>query len=537
MIKVNSTAIPSLLCDFYKTAHKDQYKTGTTLIYSTWTPRSNKHLDSCDRIVQFGLQGFIKKYLVNYFNTAFFNREEEEVVREYVTFIKRTLGQVVSGEHIRELHKLGYLPILIKAIPEGKSVLPKVPTFTIHNTHSKFFWVTNYLETLLSTSLWQPSTSASIARQYRKVLTQYGVETCDDLSHVDFQAHDFSMRGMSSLESAETSGAGHLTCFTGTDTIPAINYVEAYYPSATHQLVGTSIPATEHSVMCSHGQDELETFRFLIEDVYPSGYVSIVSDTWDFWKNIEETLPKLKDKIMARDGKVVIRPDSGDPVDILIGTEIIRSWDMLDAFHGEGYFFNPEGKVVKVVKSKDDDYEMLVLEDDRTVEQKGLIEALWDIFGGNTNSKGYRVLDSHIGAIYGDSITLPRAKHILYGLKRKRFASSNIVFGVGSYTYQYLTRDSLGFAMKATYAIIEGQEKHLFKDPKTDDGTKRSQRGLVSVIENGSKVIDGLYSDSPELLNSELKTVFVNGDLVQSYLWEEVKENIKLEIEKELANA
>lgn len=533
MNKINATAIPTLLCDFYKTAHKDQYKPNTSLIYSTWTPRSNQHLQKVDRVVQFGLQAFIKKYLMSYFDEAFFKRAEDEVVTEYVEFIKRTLGTDVTGEHIRELHQLGYLPIRIKAIPEGKSTAIRVPLLTIENTNSKFFWITNYLETLLSTSLWQPSTSASIARQYRKLLTAYGLATCDDLSHVQFQAHDFSMRGMSSLESAETSGAGHLTSFLGTDTIPAINYVEAYYPT-NGQLVGSSIPATEHSVMCSHGMNELETFRFLIEDVYPKGFVSIVSDTWDFWKNIEETLPALKDKIMTRDGKVVIRPDSGDPVSILVGTVPVRNLELVQALEeGSGYFLK-DGKVVKITKATGE--EPKISPDDRTSEEKGLIECLWEIFGGYTNEKSYRVLDSHIGAIYGDSITLQRAEQILHGLQSKKFASSNITFGVGSFTYQYLTRDSLGFAMKATYAIIEGKETHLFKDPKTDNGTKKSQKGLVAVLDNGSAVVDGLYQDSPELNQSELETVFDNGELLKVFTWEEVKENIQYEIEQELEN-
>lgn len=531
MSKMHSTAVATLLCDFYKTAHRHQYKPGTQAIYSTWTPRSNKHLPQVTRIVQFGLQGFIKKYLLDFFEVNFFQRNKEEVIKEYQDFIWRTLGIHDDASHLSDLHDFGHLPVTISAIPEGRSVKPGVPMVTVFNTHPKFYWLTNYLETLMSTCLWQPMTSASIAREYLKLMNEFALKTCDDTSHVDFQCHDFSMRGMSSLESAEISGAGHLTSFMGTDTIPAIHYAEHYYGS--DGMVGTSIPATEHSVMCSHAsdtRDELETFRFLIEDVYPKGFVSIVSDTWDFWKNVDEVLPALKDKILARDGKVVIRPDSGDPVDILVGTTNVRKADLLPAFIGEGYFDLPEAGIVKVRKTELDVKSMELLRDDRTSEEIGLIERLWEIFGGTVNSKGYKVLNPKIGAIYGDSINLSRAQAILEGLERKGFASSNVVFGVGSFTYQYLTRDSLGFAMKATYAIIDGEEKFLFKDPKTDDGTKRSQRGLVAVMDNGSTCVDGLSSSSTELDNSELVPVFVDGELIADYSFDEVRKNVADEI-------
>lgn len=491
---IKDYSIPSLLCDFYKVGHKDQYVKGTTKIYSTWTPRSNKYFPRTNRVVLFGLQGFIKKYLIEYFNDNFFNESEDTVVYQYVHFIKEHLGTETTGEHIRALHKLGYLPISIKAIEEGSSVSIRVPMLTIENTHPDFYWVTNYLETLLSTMLWQPCTSATIAREYKRIATKYAKETCDDLSHIPFQCHDFSMRGMSSLESAEISGAGHLTSFIGTDTIPSITYLKGYYGS--NSLVGTSIPATEHSVMSSHGLDELETFRYLIEDVYPTGFVSIVSDTYDFWKNITETLPELRSKIMARDGKVVIRPDSGDPVKIICG--------------------DPDAEP-------------------DTCESVGLIESLWVIFGGKVNSKGYKVLDPHIGAIYGDSITLDRFEEILKQLKEKGFASSNIVVGVGSYTYQYNTRDTFGFAVKSTYSVVNEKERFLFKDPKTDDGTKRSQRGMVAVLENGTRFVDELkFFDYQELAHKdELKEVFRNGELKKHFTLDKIRANIDKELESQ----
>ena len=441
-------------------------------------PRSNKYLPAVDRVVSINITGFLKKYFVDYFNKFFFERPEDEVVKEYSDFIKRTLGIDDTGDHIRKLHKLAYLPIRVKAIPEGKSSPIGVPNLTIENTHKEFAWLTNYLETLLSCSLWQPITSASIARQYRFLGEKYATKTCDNNFHVSFQFHDFSVRGMSSLESAQTSGLGHLIYFDGTDNIPAITYADKYYSGkSAKDWNPTSIPATEHSVMCANiakqqaegkGRDETETYRKLITEIYPSGFVSIVSDTYDFWHNVSAVIPSLKDKIMARNGRVVIRPDSGDPVQIICGI--------------------PDSS-------------------GSTVEEKGLIQALWDTFGGTINEKGYKVLDTHIGAIYGDSITLERAEQIFAGLEAKGFASSNIVLGIGSYTYQYHTRDSLGFAVKATSVTQNGVEYPIQKDPKTDPG-KKSFCGRVKVVND--KCIDNMSSKG-DYSDDELEVVFENG--------------------------
>lgn len=470
--------IPSLVCDFYKTSHYNQYPKDTEFLYSTLVPRSNKYLPAVHRVVSINITGFLKKYFVDYFNKFFFERPEDEVVKEYSDFIKRTLGIDDTGDHIRKLHKLAYLPIRVKAIPEGRSVPIGVPNLTIENTHREFAWLTNYLETLLSCSLWQPITSASIARQYRFLGEKYAAKTCDNNVHVSFQFHDFSMRGMSSLESAQTSGLGHLIYFDGTDNIPAITYADKYYSGkSAKDWNPTSIPATEHSVMCANiakqqaegkGRDETETYRKLITEIYPSGFVSIVSDTYDFWHNVSVVIPSLKEEIMARNGRVVIRPDSGDPVQIICGI--------------------PESS-------------------GSTVEEKGLIQVLWEMFGGTINEKGYKVLDSHIGAIYGDSITLERAEQIFAGLEVKGFASSNIVLGIGSYTYQYHTRDSLGFAVKATSVTQNGVEYPIQKDPKTDPG-KKSFCGRVKVVND--KCIDNMSSKG-DYSDDELEVVFENG--------------------------
>lgn len=466
-----------LLCDFYKISHREQYPAGTEVVYSTWTPRASK-IASIDHVVAFGFQYFVQKFLMEWFNKNFFQKNLQTVLREYQAVVSATLGiEDPPVDHIIDLHDCGYLPLLIEAVPEGTKVPLRCPMLTIQNTHDKFFWLTNYIETLASTTLWMPSTSATLANQYRRILDFYGDITGIPREFVKFQGHDFSMRGHSSLESGAISGLGHLTSFVGTDTIPAIHMATEYYGASTNQeLIGTSIPATEHSVMCAYGQDELGSYTKLLTEVYPTGMVSIVSDTWDFWNVMTNVVgdPKLKDVILKRDGKVVIRPDSGDPVKIICGD--------------------------------------LGSNDPRVHE--GLISVLWHIFGGTTNEKGYKELDPHIGAIYGDAITLERCEEICEKLQSKGFASSNIVFGIGSFTYQYQTRDTFGFALKSTLCVINGEEKHIFKDPKTDDGTKKSQKGAVDVFRYEDGTVgwnDGLSLNSVQDTHSILHPIFKDG--------------------------
>ena len=487
---MNNTPI-TLLADFYKLSHRKQYPKGTTKVYSTLTPRSNKYAPYSDEIVWFGLQYFIKEYLIDRFNKDFFSKPKDEVISKYSRLVEFSLGKEYDEtKHIEELHDLGYLPIKISTLPEGSLVPMRVPVMTIENTHDDFFWLTNFLETILSTSIWLPTTSATLAYSYRKVLNDYAIKTTGSTSGVEFQGHDFSMRGMSSEQSATVSGAGHLLSFKGTDTIPSILFLEKYYNGNIEKsLIGASIPATEHSVMCSYGQEnEKDLLTHLLTEVYPSGLFSAVCDTWDFWKLVSEYLPELKETIMSRDGKLVIRPDSGNPVDIICGT---------------------------------------VLTGGKTPEEKGLIEVLYEIFGGQINELGFKVLDSHIGAIYGDSITLEIAKEICEKLYKKGFATTNVVFGIGSYSYQYATRDTFGFAVKATYAIVNNEERMLFKDPKTDSGIKKSQKGLVVVNkdDNGKFFFEDNFVDNEEYKSKTnlLETVFINGDLIKETSLDEIR--------------
>ena len=475
--------------DFYKADHRRQYPAGTTKVYSNLTPRSDKLKCIPDdiwtgKVTFFGLQYFIKEYLQNQWDTQFFSQNLNYILDEYKDIMDNALGKdAIPLDHIVDLHKLGYLPIEIKALPEGTNVPIGVPVLTIENTHPNFFWLTNYLETVLSCYLWKPITSATIARHYRLYLDKMAKQTGNE-DFVDFQGHDFSFRGMSSVMDAAASGAGHLLSFKGTDTIPAILLLKKYYEASG--FIAGSVPATEHSVMCMGGKEtEVETIDRLL-DLYPTGIVSVVSDTWNLWDVLTKYAVQLKDKIMNRNGKIVFRPDSGNPVKIICGDKSLPQ-------------DNPA--------------------------HWGCMQLLWKEFGGTINNKGYKELDSHIGLIYGDSITFDRAKQICEGLEQMGFATTNMVFGIGSYTYQYVTRDTFGFAVKSTYGEINGVGQEIFKNPITDNGVKKSAKGKIAVVnKNGLKLMDQVQSNVDEDL---LRTVFKNGCLLNATTLEEIRNRVQ----------
>lgn len=507
-IKFNYKFAP-LLLDAYKLSHPDQFPPGTEYVYSNTTPRKSR-IKGVDEVVVFGLQYFIKEYLINQWG-EWFSLPKEEAISVMKRVTDRFLGEdSVKIARYEELHDLGYLPVLIKALPEGMKCPIGVPFMTIINTDNKFYWVTNMLETLTQTVIWQGITSATIAHQYRKLLNKHA-DASGDLGFVDFQGHDFSMRGMSSVETAALSAAAHLLSFKGTDTVPSLTFLEEYYnANLDNEFIGCSVPATEHAVMCTYGDmDERETFRHLIQDVYPNGIVSIVSDTWDLWRVLNEYMPSLKDVIMKRDGKLVVRPDSGDPVDITCGVK--------DFVTRDGKYYVPSWD------NHNGDY------NEREINAniaKGVVELLWDEFGGTINEKGYKVLDPHVGCIYGDSITLDRAQQICERLEAKGFASTNIVFGIGSFTYQYNTRDTFSIACKATWAQVNGETRELFKDPVTDDGTKKSAKGLLQVVRENGRLHLKDQATPDEESSGELIPVFQDGVLLKEYSLQEIRERL-----------
>lgn len=419
--------------DFYKVSHRAQYPDGVTKVHSTLVARGANYNDSISKtkFQWFGYSIFLTK--LDDFSEWFFNltlQELEEVLTEYRTFLNDRLGGDNSVDHWYELYSIGYLPIVINALPEKTITEFQTPLLTVENTHDRFAWLPAFIETSMLSNVWPVTTAANRSYHIRQAIESRMVGyTEEELAAVDFMGHDFSYRGLSGDDAAALVGCGHLANFKGSDTIPAIKMMEDVYG----ELTGFSVPATEHSVMCAGGQDnESDTYSRLL-DIYPSGIVSIVSDTWDYFNTLTNILPSLKDRIMARDGKVVIRPDSGDPVKVICGD------------------------ISAAVDSN---------------EFKGSLRILDETFGHTLDSAGLKVLDSHIGLIYGDGMNQERINDMLDTMIANGYSPLNIVFGIGAFTYQFTTRDELGFAFKATAVEIDGEWVSIQKDPATDKKKK-----------------------------------------------------------------
>lgn len=528
-----------LMKDGYKVYHPFAYNPVVTHVYGNKTPRFGKHSNTGgDFMVYVGGQYFCLEVLTKQWNEKFFKQPKGKVICEYSRVVNAMLGKTVKVSHLEKLHDLGYLPLEIKALPEGTKVPYGVPCLTIQNTIEGFGWLTNMVETVMSAEIWGISTSATTAYHYRKNFEDVVEETGLDREMIPFLGHDFSYRGMFGTQAAAMSGFGHLTSFAGSDTIPAALFAEEYYGAKIDQeLVFASVDATEHSVMCSYGNEgEMDSLEHLMDNVTPTGILSVVSDTWDFWKLVTEYLPQLKDKIMARDGTLVIRPDSGDPVKILCGYKtpefIVNYLSHVEAYE-DAHYELLDCEVVKINDQwyrcewvSEDDFEMDLSTAIPEHEVKGLIECLWDTFGGTINDKGYVQLDPHIGAIYGDSITLERQQQIIDRLMAKKFVP-NVVLGIGSYTYQYVTRDTHGTAVKAT-STQHGTGNHvpISKDPKTDS-SKKSARGLLKVDYNEDGELVVFNDVTPEEEKQGLLiTVFKDGKLVKETTLNEIRERL-----------
>lgn len=569
------------MVDCYKLGHAAMYTEGTTFLYSNLTPRSNKYFkamaakDYDGKMVVFGTQGSIME-IVEDWNDSFFSKPKADVIRRYRRRLNGLLGEgVVSTARMEALHDLGYLPLEIKTIDEGARIGMKVPMLTIKNTIPEFFWLVNYLETALSAQIWQMTTNATIAYEYKRILVAAALRTGAAVEAVMFQGHDFSMRGMPGYVAASRSGSGHLASFGGTDTVGAVDYIEDYYGLGLDldaYFIAGSIPATEHAVSSSNILTRAAALQkrypemtaddarlhgevgFLLDYITrqnPNGFCSYVADTYDYWAVLTKILPLegVKERIMARDGRLVIRPDSGDPLEIICGTGA-RSFDTLNEALAEiedehrtqaaeecegsynqgcdeystvifvkedskyyeittaGFEYNRHDKRYYYVDSYDD---AVAVEVEGTPEMKGSIQLLWETFGGTVNAAGFKELDSHIGLIYGDSITLARAQAITDRLEAMGFASTNVVFGIGSYTYQCNTRDTFGTAMKATATAVEDEQFEIYKDPATGDKLKQSAKGLLRVdLVDGDYVLRDQVSEEDEA-GGELKVRFCDG--------------------------
>jgi nicotinamide phosphoribosyltransferase len=469
------------------------YPEGLEHVESNYTNRKSR-VEGINHVVQFGLQAWLKDLTEAY--ERFFAASKEEVIEDYRKNTETFVSPGFTLAHVEALHDLGYLPVEFSAMAEGSLVPIGVPSILIKSTHKDFAWLVNYLESDLSAGIWHPSTVATLAWKLRRTFEEAAIETGGALEAVDWQCHDFSYRGQVNREAAMASGAAHLLSFTGSDGVPSVPWINYYYPGE-NGLIAASVPATEHSVMCAGGkEEEIETFRRLLKQ-FPTGILSVVSDTWDFYKVLTEYLPELKDEIMARDGKLVIRPDSGDPADIICGTGVPAN-----------------------AHTEDEDW--------NTPETKGAIEILAEIFGTTENEAGFKELDSHIGLIYGDGMFEARIRDINTRLALKGFASIVWVAGIGSYSYQMVTRDTFGSAVKATFVIVNGEGRNIQKDPKTDDGTKKSATGRLAVLSqaNGVPYLVQQATDD-QIANSLLKPVWRNGKFIKKFAFVEVRGNLK----------
>lgn len=502
-----------LLKDFYKAIHCELIPDNMVRSVSYYTPRMTR-IKAWDKVVNFGLQAFCKTWLVDYFNDNFFNRPEEEVVSEYERVIEHTFGKgICDYEKIRSLHRLGYIPIEIIALPEGTLVPMKCPIFGITNTHKDFAWLGQALESLISAELWYPMVCATVGHAYREVVDKYYDKTCEEQLPHRKALGNFDFRGDQGVDAALKAGSAWALSFVNSATVPVVPYLEYNYNcDCTKEEVVFGAPSTEHFVMCSNSaKDIYDTpdypmvhidpmrervfLKKMLTEKFKNTSFSCVSDSYDYWNVVDVLLPSLKDEILAHNGCLLVRGDSGDCVKVVTET----------VFH------------------------------------------LWDIFGGMVNSKGYKVLDPHVKALYGDSITIQRAEEIYKILEEHGFAASNVSLGVGSFSMHCFedekglnpfTRDTFGVAIKACYAeflLPDGTLLKLpvHKDPKTDreaggGNFKKSHKGCVRVYtdEDGNiKCQDNLNWDE-SLKDNMMEVIFRDGKFIKEETLNDIRQRL-----------
>lgn len=532
MNKLNQTfkINPLYEADGYKVGHKAMLAPGTTRLYGTWIPRSLKHMPAGINKIMSAGQQLVVRHLHSSFEENFFftelrgegglaaSKHKQSLKNKAMKFVSDMgayLGVEYDGKHFEDLWDLGYLPIQIKSLPEGVLTNPNIPHMTFVNTIDGYAWLTLFLETFISKLAWQMPTVATIGHKFRQNANEWVAKTDkENMWLAEFMCHDFHSRGGNPFTSI-AAGLGFSLCNKGSDTLNIIPASRYFYDEEEHSMPIFSVNASEHSVSTTKiftvGEQQMIADWL---EIFPKGILSLVSDTFDLWKLITEYLSANKEAIMARDGKLVIRPDSGDPVDIICGINTINDPD------------NRYGKL------------------SHTPEYKGVIELLWDIFGGTINEQGYKVLDPHIGCIYGDSINLARQIEIYERLASKGFAATNIVVGVGSFTMVMLTRDSAGYAAKGSWFEVQkslGIDKNgkqtlvkegynIYKDPITDDGQKRSLKGLICVVANEyDGELEAIQECDWELeKKGELRTIYADGKFFNQTTLSSVKERLTI---------
>lgn len=465
-----------LKADTYKVSHWKQLPPNTTKIISYLESRGSVN-PRYEGVVFFGLQYIIKKHLLG-------QQVTEEKINEAKEFFKEHFGQDIFNEegwrYILEKYN-GFLPIKIKAIPEGTYVKPLHNVLMIiENTDPNCAWLTGYLETLLL-EIWYPITIATNSFTCKDIITNYFKVTSDDILN-DFSLHDFGFRGVSSVETAGIGTMAHLTSFYGTDTTQGIIYANNYYNAG---ICGFSVPAAEHSTITSWGRDHEDDAIINMIKQFPTGIRSVVGDSYNIYDFCERiSRDPIKSMILGSDIKFVVRPDSGDPVEVI---------------------------------SK-------------------VIDILWNGFGGTFNSKHYKVLDSHIGILQGDGIDIEMIEKILIMLKNKRYSAENIVFGSGGGLLQKFDRDTLKFAIKCSAAVINENMVNVQKDPITSK-TKKSKTGNLKLIPlfNTGEYHTISSTEDPKGFNSmfdSLEVIYKNGILVKEFTFSEIRERIDKYLKK-----
>lgn len=587
--------LAALFTDGYKTFHESATHEDIVEMYGNFTNRSGRLSNLPDNrlngVASVGLQYLCIDFLIKEWNETFFNVTKKVVIKAIKRYLDAYLNCDYDMSHYEALHDLGFLPLEIKAVPEGTIVPYGVAPFTVRSTVDGFDWTALYLETVISTETWPMNTSATTAAFYMAQTIEIFREAGLSEDLIPFMAHDFSMRGCFGRHAGAMSGFSHLSAGNcGTDTLPAIMFAEKYYGAdVDKELVGCSVKATEHSITTSFimaYSQEHNVSLFEAEVVYarmllkknPTGILSYVADSFDFWRFVTEGLDLLKEDIMARDGVFVTRPDTGIPEDILCGTLLgLREFTLFSEAEdwaydqvndeaqeccgqgetGDDVFFkqcivNGEYQELKVdvdyigqwCDRGDRLYSVDTVKVSKiksfilTPEQKGLIEILYEKFPGETNEKGIRTLDSHIGAIYGDSITPQRQALIAERLIAKKLTPS-VVMGVGSYSYQMVTRDTHGSAMKCTAARLKDKTIiEVCKDPKTDP-SKKSAKGLLRLEREDGEIVQYDQQTSEQEQQGLLEVVFRNSILMRFTTLEEIRdlmsEQISAVVEKRLS--
>lgn len=566
---------PLLLIDFYKACHAEQYPEGMTMIYSPGTPRLSR-LNDVDEVGYFGGQAFAKEYLIKAFNECFFNLPEEEVVRQYKRIMMNTLTKDESrADKIIALHRLGYLPVALYTVPEGSATKIGVPQSCFVNTHPDFAWLTNTLETLYSCYIWHIQVAMEVGKRYRKIVDEYVEKTCSSGVRAARMLGDFSMRGQHCPESAMKASAAWLLSFLNTATVPAIMWLEDNYNcDCEHEEVGYGALSFEHSTVTSNyalDGDEETLLKRALTEIYPNDNFSFLTDSYDHDNFLLNVVPACKDEILAHNGTVLFRGDSGDPVEIIAGKKIewipdgeidfsdkddteywFRDWAYENSIEGEEtHYFHIDGKFYKVrfnaeyMKERGgysdcnyyflDGYDITWEEVEPSLELLGMVWYLDQKFGSTINEKGYKVLNPHVKAIYGDSMTPSRVKEAYERLTAQGYAINNVVFGVGSFSFMCLededscmnpyTRDTFGYAIKATYGEDKiGAPVMIYKQPKAL-AWKKSPKGCIVVAADGQSYTDEHTFEEAHGPTAEnlLELVFRDGKMIKETSLAEIR--------------